>query len=351
MRKLISYMVFWGVFLALSSCIQEDLDKCFSGIRLKFHFDLHEEGLEGTMKSVHVFLFDTDSVLRVVQEGKGDCLVHNFTMNMDVSPGTYTLVAFGCDDTDFYHSYNDGHISEQVAGKYDAGVTIGKTTLSDLRIFLKSNLSGSGETEQRVPAAKTFDDLFYGISGIRQKATSEYEVKEVVVPQQTIVDQDIDLIRNTSVLKLTVRGVKKLHSGGVANIDIYALGTNDCYTWHNRLAGMAGKIKFLPDNISFGDDSLQLDIRVQRLEYSRTVSPVILYLCDKTTGAKRYELDVVKTLLQAKDGEGRYIYSDQEDIDRIYNHPIDLLFDDNEGKLVIRIFVQGWEVKNIYPVM
>ena len=93
---------------------------------------------------------------------------------------------------------------------------------------------------------------------------------------------------------------------------------------------------------------MDVDIRVQRLEIAfHTDQPVSLYLRRPETGTDVVPpLDVLQTILGARDPGGNPIWEDQEDIDREDEFTIELSV---KTDLSVEVKVNGFEVEDLTP--
>ena len=73
---------------------------------------------------------------------------------------------------------------------------------------------------------------------------------------------------------------------------------------------------------------------------------MILYIKILTGHKILLSIQLVELLKQAKDEDGNYIYRNQEDLDRIYVHPLKLSF---QADMSLKIYVHNREIKNVKP--
>ncbi len=129
---------------------------------------------------------------------------------------------------------------------------------------------------------------------------------------------------------------------------VYAVGENGRYKWDNSIDQHARQVRYEPPYTSIDESSMQVDIKTMRLDIERHEGdPVNIHISDPTTGRDMIDpLDVVKTILGAKDDEGFRVFRTQEDIDREYEFPINIniLVD-----LSVKISVGEWEVEGLNP--
>lgn len=343
-----------GVFLP--GCTHEKVEECYSGLQLNFDFALHtDEGnrFDKEVQVVRVYLFDSENVLRKIQTGQGSSLDNDYVMHVDIPPGKYTVIAWGGSDIDFSTSFHEGHMNDPLTHDYSAGVTEGKTTLDDFRIFLNYNLADE-YPEDAVPQINEFADLYYGAVGERQKQTSDYLFEKVEVKSGTITQRRIELIRNTNLIKIKVTGLKYLVQHQInrkpEKLNIWISARNARFRYDNTIGEYARMVRYTPFVEEEKEDTLTVDIKTLRIDMKRhTADPVYLSFQENATGViyPQKPIDILNLLLQARDPQtGKYIYESQEDLDRIYEHPVRI---DISADLHIRLFIHDWEVVYLYP--
>lgn len=348
MKKFVSYIVWICCLLGTQSCTQEDLGDCFYGLRLHatYPFEIDNEAAPD-VQCMRAYVFDENELLCAISEEKGACLSPNRTMDIKIKPGKYKIVVWGSNNADLMRTYSEGaNVSGPSSSNYTGGIAIGKTTLSDLRLFLKGEKKN--ETEF-IPYTTNYDDLYYGLVGKRSKGSSEYVEKEVVVPEYQVVEETVELIRNTNLLKVTLTGLQYIVSN-TKDTEVYVSGKGQCYNWKNAFTETNDQVKFSSyESILNGNESLSMNIKLQRIRMDLATKKQLLFcIYDKGTGKVAYSLDLVEKLLKARNAESEYIYNNQEDFDRLYIHTLEIQFSID---LTVKVFVNGWEIKNIYPVI
>lgn len=363
-RLYITFFIFSVICPFLIACTRENTDDCDARLRLHFHFTLHNHGgnLFGhEVQQVRVYLFDESGVLQQIARDNGPHLTNDYVMDISAVPGKYTLVSWGGSNEDFRNSYFEGHMNDPMTHNYEDGVTIGRTTLNDFRVILKHNIAND-LPEDVVPAIDELDDLFYGAVGTRTPLTDQYRFEQVEIKTGTITDRQIELIKNTNLIKLTVTGLEYLHQNVAATLpfstrevgeqplQVWVTARNGRYKFDNSIGEYARSIRYTPHYQSVNENAMVVDIKVLRLDMTqRTAQPMFLTVLDPVTGVAltAQPIDVIQTLLQAKDlVTGAYIYQSQEDFDRVFEHPIDI---EITADLQLRIFVKGWEIVKLKP--
>lgn len=348
-------------FFLLTGCTKENLEDCFASLKLKFTFTLHtnEEGnrFGPDVQIVKVYFFDEQGILTHIQEEKGAALTNDYAMDVQIAPGNYTIVAWGGSQDDFYNSFHEGHMNDPQTHDYENGITIGKTTLSDFRVFLNYGIADD-YPEDIMPTIDEFDDLYYGAAGTRQSETSKYLFGKVEVRTGKANEKSIELIRNTNILKVTITGISHLRNyyrraTGIAGpeiLKVWVSARNGRYKFDNSIGEYARMMRYPPIYRNVDDDSMVIDIKTMRLDMAKhRAEPMYLTILNPITNMTYppQPIDVVNTLLQARDPKtGEYIYKSQEDFDKIYEHPFRI---EISADLSIRIIVHEWEIIMVRP--
>ena len=351
-------------FCLLTSCVRENIDDCSANLKLKFTFTLHtnkENRFGPDIQVVRVYFFDESGTLVHIQQGQGAVLTNDYVMNVQLIPSKFTIIAWGGSNEDFANSFHEGHMNDPFTQDYKNGVTLGKTTLSDFRIFLNYNIAYD-YPEDIIPTIVEFDDLYYGAAGIRQSGTSNYIFEQVEVRSGVVNEKRIELIRNSNILKVTIIGIENLqrlnHSGYGINVapsaadvlQVWLSARNGCYKYDNSFSEYAAMVRFPAIYRSLDEHSMVVDVKIMRLDMVKhRAEPIYLTILNPATGAvyPPQGIDIVNTLLQAKNPEtGEYIYQSQEDFDKIYQHPITI---EIMANLQVRIFVHDWEIIIVHP--
>lgn len=348
----------------LTSCVDENMDDCAADLKLRFTFTLHTN--EGNrfgpdVQIVKAYFFDESGTLVHIQQGQGAALTNDYVMNVQLVPSKYTIIAWGGSNEDFANSFHEGHMNNPVTHDYENGVTLGKTTLTDFRVFLNYNIADDFP-EDIIPTIEEFDDLYYGAAGARENGTSNYVFEQVEVRAGVVNEKQIELIRNTNILKVTVNGIENLQRSARSGygtkavpaaadiLQVWISANNGRYKFDNSIGEYARMVRFPAVYRYLDEHSMVVDIKTMRLDMVKhQAEPMYLTIQNPVTGAiyPSKGIDVVNTLLQAKNPEtGEYIYQSQEDFDKIYEHPITI---DITANLQIRIFVHDWEIIIVHP--
>lgn len=361
--KRFPFLFYMVVALLGTSCIRENTDDCFTGIRLNFSFTLNEEELNKfgpDINRVHVYVFDSNGILQQIETEKGSVLSNDYFMDIPIRPGKYTLIAWAGSNEDFLNdnSFQEGDMHDAVTHSYTPHVTLGQTRIDDFRLMMKYNIADD-LPEDIVPSIDELDELYYGAVGKRTPLTCKYKIEPVEVKYGLRTEREIELIKNTNILRLTVTGINNVKQKVKASspLDVWAVIRNGRYKFDNTVGEYARTIRYTPHYTRLAPDSLQVDIKTIRLDMERhTAEPAYLYVKDPMTGYfyPDQPIDIVNTLLQARNPEtGKFLYNSQEDFDRLYVHPIEIRLEpgnvSNGNDLRVRIFIKDWEIVNVVP--
>lgn len=104
-KQKIQWLLLWMVGILAASCdtIYEDEGDCTTYFRVKFTYDMNmsfADAFARNVKRVTLYIFDSDGNLVDTQSESGAALAEDdYVMNLDIEPGSYTLVAWaeGCE--------------------------------------------------------------------------------------------------------------------------------------------------------------------------------------------------------------------------------------------------------------
>ena len=361
--------IFWMLLLLLAGCTKENTEDCFSGLKLDFYFTLHTGNGNLFGEKVHrvcVYLFDENDILQLYAVDNGNKLeysylqkgqiktvstpndrgglTNDYVMNLEQVPaGKYKIMAWAesglGDNTTFFY----GQMKNPATHDFEKNITLGVTTMENFQTLLRCKAT-AGLSESLTPEANEIDDLWYGTAGVRHPKTDVYSFEKVEVQNGVITERHIELIRNTNILNVTVSGIEHLVTEDT-NFRVWVVTSDGSYQSDNNICEYAQPIRYNPFHFSINENKILADIKVLRLGMER---PVLLYI--ETPDGRRITnepIDIVGKLLQARNPDtGDYIYNSQCDLDRIYEHPIEIRVGAN---LEVRIFIGEWEIVNVKP--
>lgn len=359
----------WMFALLLTGCTKENMEDCFSGLKLDFYFT-HHTGIGNLfgekVNRMRVYLFDENGILQLyaIDDGnqleysylqKGQvksvstpntwgALTNDYVMNLDQVPaGKYKVMAWAESSTGVPSTYHYGQMNATTTQDFKKEVTLGVTTMENFHTLLKCN-AASAPFPSLTPEANEIDDLWYGTVGTRHPQTDAYSYEEVEVKNGAVTERSIDLIRNTNILKITVSGLEYLLAESTP-LKVWAVTSDGMYQSDNVVGTYAQPIHYDPFRLSTSENKVMADIKVVRLGMERTV---LLYI--EAPDGRRFPsqpIEIVSKLLQARNPEtGDYVYNSQSDLDKIYEHPIEVRIG---ADLQIKIFIGEWEIVNVKP--
>lgn len=350
----------------LNGCLKEDLSHCEdnSGVILAYRYDMnmHYTDLFGEMvKGLKAYVFNEQGILcdTLIPPVFPQDLVNGYERQIKLSPGKYTVVTWA-GDHEFTHSFTHACENETLSSKFTAGVTIGRTKLSDFRMFLRyTELPGNNDIA--TPDETLFNNLFHGIAKDFQ-----------VLPNQ-MTRVPVSLIKNTNTIRLKLSNLHVL--GAVAfsaeDFNVTITSRNGHYRSDNLVAEYARKLIYTPYDSYIDADSLKSETKVLRLmdiaqsDDPHGNAPMLLNIDYIPANLSIcVDLDIVKTILSgkidARDNQGNLLMEDgkpmkvapsSEYLDRQDIFDIELKVEKGpEDNLIVTVFVNGWKITNIYPV-
>lgn len=339
-----------------------------SALRLSYDYRLNMSYTDlfgDSVDALDSYIFNADGVLcAIVSSGQSEVLGNGWKHRVELDPGKYSVVTWA-GNGDYADHYAVAHSNESQQSPFAGGVEIGKTTIDDLRIFLLAT-QFADNSDKASPDTAQFDDLFYG-------SISDAEVK----PQVT-TDVKIPLVKDTNTIRLKIVGISKLRSLQdigreltAEDFDIRITGRNGHYKSDNLVGEYARQIIYLPHNAAVADNTLTADVKVLRLmkgtaDDAYPASLTMDITCEPLDRIIRENMDIVETIFESKidardsqgnirtDSEGNPIkvYPDPDYLDRQDLFEITLVLElDPVYDLVVSVYINGWKLSGIYPVM
>ncbi|WP_293712549.1 FimB/Mfa2 family fimbrial subunit [uncultured Parabacteroides sp.] len=294
--KGVFYLLATCLITVIYSCIDEDISPCPpNGVQLQYDYVLNMQyGNEfgRQVKDLKTFIFDEAGVLQdtLSPQIMGGELSDNWTRNVELAPGKYTLVSWAnsvsCDQH-FKITHNNDPLTPS-----STGVVIGQTKLDDLRTFLRYNLDPA-DNDQATPQTDAFSDLFYGIA------------QNVEVKSMEMTTIHTSLIKDSKTIRVKVINLSAISKPApVARQFTFKLtGRNAHYKWNNKTGESSYLVTYTPHTVAIDHDTLQADIKTLRLQPydagNLFSAPVLL---EGSCGSLKFckELDVVDLILKSK---------------------------------------------------
>lgn len=318
--------------LALASCerIFDGEGDCTTVYQVEFAHTMNikeADAFSAEVKSVSLFVFDSDGMLVASQTESGEALAtEHYTMNLEgLSAGTYDLIAWG-----------------GLSRNESFALVGGDHPLTKAELVCRLNRERDGETAS---SQKSLDALFHGMA------------EGVVFPEGSGVKHvaRIDLTKDTN----TVRIILNHYSGKELDEKDFHFSITDCNgtlnydntlledepivyrEWVKHAAHVTS-----PELSSRADEVSTISALVAELDVARLMTdrqPVLKIEVDGKD-VPVLQMPLIDLLLIAK-GEARRQMSDQEYLDRQDEYTMFFYLDDAYGWYTKGgIFVNGWHV-------
>lgn len=339
-----------------------------NGLRLSYDYRLnmsYTDLFSDSVDALDTYVFNADGVLcAIVSFGESEVLSNGWKHRVELDPGKYSVVTWA-GNGDYAEHYAVAHSNESQQSPFAGGVEIGKTTIDDLRIFLMAT-QFEDNPDKASPDTAQFDDLFYG------------SISNVEVKPQAMTEVNIPLVKDTNTIRLKIVGLSKLRSLQdigreltAEDFEVRIAGRNGHYKSDNLVGEYARQIIYTPHNAAVADNTLTTDVKVLRLMKSAAddVFPLSLTMditCKPLNRSIRENMDIVQTIFESKidardsqgnirtDSEGNPIkvYPDSEYLDRQDMFEITLVLElDPIYDLVVSVYINGWKLSGVFPVM
>ena len=361
------FLPLWTIgILALSGCVKEDLADCpepEQGVILKYRYDLnmdYADKFAERVENLQAFIFDAEGILRdklVPFVGKGT-IVPNWERRIDLAPGNYSVVTWAGSDKFYDHFYLTA--ANEDAADFAPGVTIGRTRLEDLRMFLKYRLLDGSRTGQKRPNATNIKDLYHGL------------VQNVAVQAEGFTTITTPLTKDTKTVRIRIDGLSKLGNNvAPGDFEMSIAGRNSHYRYDNAINEQASLLTYVPYQSQVQNGALHTEIKTLRLMKPQSDpfsnAPLLLSIRYIPTGLVIcQDVDMVGLILDgkipARDSQGMYQTDDEgepilvsptlEYLDRqdVFDVVFEISKDPNGDELIFTVYVNGWKVTNMYPV-
>lgn len=355
MKIRLQYLLLLFLAVAAGSCIKEDTENCFSGLKLRFRFSLHTETDKGNLfgekvRYINTYIYDDKGILQKIVNECGPILTNIYVMKIDLKPGKYTAVVWGAGSENLFTSYK--HYQAGMSGGVSVlqDLVVGQSSLNDFRMILNCK-DMTGQPGSVIPEQDDFDDLFFGAVGNRSTdGKNQYTIVPFEAHSGGYTEHEVEMTRNTNVIKLTVDGLEKLKSNRAAlGNKIWIEAANSMYNADNTVNHTAPRIYYIPQVQQTEENALKADIKIQRMEWlQQDENKTILHIVNPADENTLLSVNLIELLKNVKDGNRNFIYKNQEDLDRIYEHPIRVSL---QPDFTIKIYVHNWLVQQVKPEM
>jgi hypothetical protein len=333
------------LILAVTGCIKEEED-CDRGLKIQFryvHNMQNRDLLVEHVRNIRIYIFNENSNLLtdIISVGIQD--IARGYISVDTPPGEYTVIAWGGSSNDIlrggYAKFAAANPADTGAALQDTPIAIGITTLEQFRIMLDDDPLTGNPLANATPKKADFDNLFYGVAtGI---TVAGWEYQEV----------NLDLIQNTSMLKVKVIGLNHLARTALPGmpVEIFLTGKKTVYLSNSRFDPNAPRMLFLPQNstLSTDENTIEAFIKQQKISTAQIIiDPVLLYLRNTAGSNLMAPLNIVDAIMQIP------AYHNQAEIDREDLFVIEIIIapGDSVG-LTVTITVNGWEIMATQPIL
>jgi hypothetical protein len=308
-----------ALFFLVQGCVTDDLSVC--GISVHFRYTKNLDGVDkfaSSVKKVNLYVFDAEGYFIQEYAVEKDSLPQDFTIYVNLTPGTYDLVAWGNLGDDY---------------EVQAALEKGVTRIDDLQLSLK-RLPGDSVMDTPEP-------LYHGSLFHTEILATDLQFNQTLI---------IDLMKDTKEVKVIASGLavtKESKAGGTV-YDCTITSRNGDYKFDNSITGEARLLQYIPQTSVDDENRLVSDFVVMREfnENGITGSRLILSRVPASPGDEGKELLNVdlRTYLLAATGDP----ANPADLDIWDKFRIELFFDETTG--TVSISVNGWgdlEVINI----
>jgi hypothetical protein len=331
-RKIV---IFSLLALLCSSCIKQDLSDCV--LRLEFSYTYNKSGQNqiGQIRDIQIYIFDSKGVLYEVKRATQQDITRGY-VEITLPSDTYTAVAWGSSSTNMMGHYKVAEMTAPATHTYTPQVTTGVTTLNNFRKMLSYEQLPSDVYGDITPQNEQFDDLFYAIA------------QNFPVVEGRNQTTSLNFMKNTNTLKVKVTGLQNLRSSSDQPLHLFVAGKNGSYNYDNSICNNALIVRYEPAAQSTTIE-MNVDVKMQRLviDRHRQTDKVELYIEFPETGDPMIApLNVVETILTARDASGNLLWANQEAIDKEdeFSIEISILHD-----LSIGIKINEFEIVNPTP--
>ena len=312
-----------ALLLLMQGCVTDDLSIC--GISVHFSYTKNLEGVDkfsSSINKINLYVFDAEGYFVQEYAVAKDSLPQDFTIYVNLAPGTYDFVAWGNLGDDY-----------EIQSAFEKGVT----RMDDLQLSLKRQ---PGDTVSALPRPLYHGGLF----------RTEIQATDLQINQKLLVD----MMKDTKEIKVIARGLaitKETRAAGTI-YDCAISSRNGDYKFDNSITGDA-RLQYIPQAEVDDENHLVSDFVIMR-EFNTTgiTGSRLTVNRQATTSAGASVLldeDLRPYLLAAETGDftaaklGTLL--DPADLDIWDKFTIELFFDETMG--TVSISVNGWEAQEV----
>jgi hypothetical protein len=348
----------FAVAMATGCNLSEDISECVV-CNINVRFTYNSDNVDKLIDDVHdirIYVFEKDSrrLVRIIDASQQD-IVRGWIRVDDLPAGRYDLSAWASSGENLFGGgFMEVEMDDAATSSYRPLMDDDETLIDDFYIMIDHDLLPAEEIGDVASKEAGFNDLFHA-------SVDGFELKKG--ESQTV---DFDLIRNANVLNVSVTGHEHIATRAMAGsgdrtragevndlpFDLFVVGRNGRYRWDNSIDQNARLVRYRSPATVWGAE-LRYGIKTLRLDLARhSVDPILLHVTDSEQGWDLITpIDVIAALGQVKDGEGNYMYATQEQLDRAYEFPIEIVVTpiENTDELKVRLFINDWEIVDLVP--
>jgi hypothetical protein len=291
-------------------CVADDLSVC--GISVHFKYTRNAQRVDKfatSINKINFYVFDKDSILVEEIVVEQSTLPEDFTLYVNIPPGTYDMIAWGNLTTDY---------------EIDVPTVKGVTKKNDLIL----SLSRSGDTITNLPK-----ELYYGGLDKIELIASDLQLQR---------SYTIDMMKDTKFIRVTAYGLAINTKAAGTNYDCTITAINGDLRFDNYTIG-ASQLQYIPQAVVDANHRLISEFSIVReLASGITQSRLLFTRTEYGTPAIMLDENLYPYLIAA---------AQQENLELDYKDTfeIELFFD--ETYKTATIVVDGWTVGQISQPM
>lgn len=321
---------YWILLLSLlfvaTSCIDDDLSDCPSGLSVGFAYNLYNQDMEyadafeNAVNDISLFIFDADGMFVEQYAATNMQLADNgYKINVCCLPsGSYQLIAWGGIDSD---SFNGSTLER------------GKSKITDVLVKLNTIKDGASD--------KDLASLFYGRTALLNYKNTKYT--EVKIP----------LVKNTNTFRILLQDVNSVEINPAAfsfQIIDKNIGLN-----HENERAIDLEVMYKP----FAQGNLAVETREGSTSPVNTVAfaemstsklfanhskEARLRIVNSVNNKEVLNVPLIDMVLMMKNEKFSQSISNQAYLDRIHNFNL-VFFLNNDLWMQTQIIVNGWTLR------
>jgi hypothetical protein len=353
LKRLRLIVILLPVLLAAGCDLSEDMIDCgVLRLNYRYAFANGNEKFSDYVKFARIYVFDSETkqLVNTITPTPLE-IEQGYTEIQNPQPGKFTFSAWGSDTVNFdVAGFKEVEMDDPQRSLFRDLWKDPETEIEDFFLMLAHNDIAALPIEgDAAPLSNNFSDLFH------------YHLADVEVvrgnPNGAI---DMNFIRNTNLLEVTIVGVSKVADpqkaprAAVDDLQVFALARNGRYHWDNTIDEYARRVRYEPLRTKTSADVQEADMKTIHIDVTRHAeAPFELHVNDPATGKSIFKdgkpLDVLKAIMQIKDEQGNYLFTGandlQEAIDQTYRFRINVVIEREGGELSVKVTINDWEIE------